>query len=896
MVNRNFSIKTGIFYFTGLIVFLFVLFSILQYNNYYYTRKILSKDQLINKTQLIPGQIELMHQRFLQIDALNDNFYLTEKSSSLDSIAVLTTNIKAVYDSILNKSDIPVSSETKHRIEILISQYDLLNNKYASLKRQILERGYYSTGKAGEWVRFAKYSQELAVIYGNSALVKKISELNSQITDYQLNKNPEKLNQLLEDINSLKITLNLQSNSLCVGVSEVNRLRLIRELDNLASLTISIQKKDLRVGFSLGDGLISDTHNLLLNITDKSNDIYQNIQTDISNRIFLSFLLKFALIIIFGLLFYLVFYQFVSEITRSLNKIKIFADELNLGKLPKTPNVGESTEMQELSSVFQSYVENIRKKIKFASQLKLGQSEEKLVPTSDEDTLAIALLDMEESLLKASEEDRKYKEDEQKRAWANEGLAQFSDILRVQTDNIVSLSDELISNLVKYLKANMGEIYVYNDNDAYNVHLELVSAFAWDRKKYLTKRIELGDGLVGTCALEKQRIFITEIPENYVEITSGLGDSKPKCLLIIPLKTENQIFGIVELASFEIFKPFEIEFVEKLAQSIASTFSAVKININTSLLLEQSKKQQENMSQQEEEMRQNLEELQATQEEAARREAEINSLVKAVDASALVLQTDLEGRVIEVNRKFATALKLHRDEIIGKTLRSIFVFKTESEEFYRLLQDLKSGKIITRSEEHTTADNTVIYLEIHYSPILDSDGNPYKVLGIATNVSAYRELEKTLTKKDEVLKNVDLNYNQLKDIVQNGFVVCELLPNGTIIDVNKNYIELTGYHKTEVLNQDYRKFLDAEELKQFDMIWTEVLKDKPYQGVMKRTKPTGDSFWMMTSLIPNRDKNGNINKVYLMAQDVTEKKLKYQVLEEANKEIDRLRENLTSEK
>ena len=78
-------------------------------------------------------------------------------------------------------------------------------------------------------------------------------------------------------------------------------------------------------------------------------------------------------------------------------------------------------------------------------------------------------------------------------------------------------------------------------------------------KKYLKKRIEIGEGLTGTCALEKQTIFLTDIPDNYIEITSGLGDAPPRSILIVPMKTEEAIFGIIELASFNVFKAHEVQ-------------------------------------------------------------------------------------------------------------------------------------------------------------------------------------------------------------------------------------------------------------------------------------------------------------------------------------------------
>lgn len=227
--------------------------------------------------------------------------------------------------------------------------------------------------------------------------------------------------------------------------------------------------------------------------------------------------------------------------------------------------------------------------------------------------LADSLIDMQAKLKTMSEE-------EQKRKWANEGLTRFVDILRAAGDNISTLGDRIISTLVQYTRSNQGGLYILNDDDPDNKFLELVSLFAFDTKKHEKQRIKAGEGILGQTFLEKATVCLLEVPDDYIRIRSGLGGSKPKSLLVVPLKIDQEVYGVVELASFNEFEQHEISFVEKLGETIASTLATVKAAQRNRKLLEESKMAAEQMRAQEEEMRQNMEELQATQEEISRKE------------------------------------------------------------------------------------------------------------------------------------------------------------------------------------------------------------------------------------------------------------------------------------
>lgn len=259
------------------------------------------------------------------------------------------------------------------------------------------------------------------------------------------------------------------------------------------------------------------------------------------------------------------------------------------------------------------------------------------------------------------EEIQKAQEEEKRRTWVSDGLAQFSDVLRLQHDDIKQLGDRIISKLIKYIDANQGGLFVLEEEN--NVKfLNLISAYAYERKKFINKRIEIGEGLIGQCYLEKDIIFMTKLPPNYTYITSGIGESTPSCLLIVPLIVNDIVYGIMEIASFKVIEDYKIEFLKKLGETIASTLSNAKINAKTKILLNEAQISQEQMRAQEEEMRQNMEELQATQEELARKSAEIEE-IRALEKQRFENQLDSQKKLME---QFIAKTKARETELLDK--------------------------------------------------------------------------------------------------------------------------------------------------------------------------------------------------------------------------------------
>ncbi|MFW5645499.1 MAG: PAS domain-containing protein, partial [Bacteroidota bacterium] len=509
---------------------------------------------------------------------------------------------------------------------------------------------------------------------------------------------------------------------------------------------------------------------------------------------------------------------------------------------------------------------------------------------TENDGLGNALQKLNKKLLAARKEDQRRMVEEQKRNWFNEGLAQFAGIFRSDEENIGELAYLIIYKLVKYLGASHGMFFILNEEDDKTVRtFDLTAAFALDRRKFLQKKIYPGEGLAGTAALDKQTIFLTDIPDEYITITTGLGESPPRSLLIVPLINEKESIGILEIASFGILTDLEIEFVEKLSESLSTTLSSARKNIKTMKLLRQTKLQAEEMARQEEEMRKNIYEMERTQEESIRKEFEMNGILNAINNSSMMAEYSLNGRFAKINEKFAALLELPPAQIIGKHHSEFSTANRHSPEYKTFWHELKNGKTKFLHEEFQLFNGRKNWLRQTYTPIQNNEGKTVKILNIAYDITETRLQQESLKRQSEEIARKNIEMRSLSEAVDQSIIKCELSPEGIVMQVNTNYCEVTGLSATELLGKNLRLFLKESEIKSLNLILNQVVKGKIYSGVVRRTKPTGEQTWLMSNFSPVKDEKGKVCKIYFLAQDITEKRLKYQLLEEANKEIERLR-------
>lgn len=309
-----------------------------------------------------------------------------------------------------------------------------------------------------------------------------------------------------------------------------------------------------------------------------------------------------------------------KRLTRPIRKITNALKELAKGQKVSKLKINTEDEIGEMSVAMNQLITALKEYREFAEEIGKGNLAVKLSQISEEDIIAKALVKMQSNLRQAAE-------DERVRAWQSNGLAKFGFLLRDNIHTNKTLADRLLGELLQYIGAEQGAIFIVNKNEQQET-LEMLACYAYEQKKFYREDIKPGEGLVGQCYLEQERIYLTEIPKNYSRIDTGLGSSEPRALLLVPMIINEEVFGIIEIASLRPIEEYKIAFVEEISESIASTIAALRISQQTQKLLRETQDSAEQLQQQEEEMRQNMEELQTTQEASQNKAQRIEQLLE----------------------------------------------------------------------------------------------------------------------------------------------------------------------------------------------------------------------------------------------------------------------------
>jgi len=481
-------------------------------------------------------------------------------------------------------------------------------------------------------------------------------------------------------------------------------------------------------------------------------------------------------------------------------------------------------------------------------------AEEDILIRNDE--LSKSLINLRDEILLKEKEEQFRKEQEGQRHWITEGLATFGAVLRETSNDLEELSYSVVSELAKYLKSQLVGIFVIDSSDTEKPVIEQTGAFAYGRKKFTDVKLEWGEGLVGACILERKTVFLKEVTDSYVQITSGLGKANPRSVLIVPLIFNEEVFGALEIASLKRFMEFEVEFVEKVAESIASTISSLKINMRTAKLLEDSQVQQSVLNRNEKEMRRSMNELRQIQIEAAKQSEQFISFTNSVNHTMIRAEYSIEGVLLYANTKFLHKLGYSSNREIEGQHISLFINEKDREWFDDLWNRLKDGgEHFEGDMKHVSKQGTDLWTMATYVSVRDQNGKPEKILFLGIDMTESKKLS--------------LDYTGQIDALNRSTIKAEFTPGGKIIDYNDKFQEAMIYETIELQDKTIFDFINPSEINEFSIIWKNVIAGVPFERRLKMVTRNGTEKWFHGTFSIAHDMYGDIAKVIYIAYDIT---------------------------
>ena len=342
--------------------------------------------------------------------------------------------------------------------------------------------------------------------------------------------------------------------------------------------------------------------------------------------------------------------QLTDTINEMIETLAVFADQVTNvarevgvdGRLGGQANVpGASGIWKNLTENVNQLAQNLTTQVRSISEVASAVTKGDLTRTirveakgeveALKDTINQMIANLRETTLRNQEQD-----------WLKSNLAKFTQMLQGQRD-LNTVSKRILSELAQVVKAHFGAFYILKqDEDTAEFKLKLFSAYAYKEEKNVPTEFAIGEGLVGQCAFEKEKILLTNVPTGYVKISSGLGKVKPSNLIILPVLFENNVKAVIELASLDDLSETHIDFLSQVTESIGIVLNTIETNTRTEELLAQSQSLASELKVQQEELRRTNDELQDKALLLVKQKEEVEAKNKEVEEARRSLEEKAE--------------------------------------------------------------------------------------------------------------------------------------------------------------------------------------------------------------------------------------------------------------
>ncbi|OHX67180.1 hypothetical protein NH26_12940 [Flammeovirga pacifica] len=568
---------------------------------YFGTRSLIKTNSLneqFKACNTIYTESEIYFKNFLLDDLNSAEFYKNRKSTNtVRSINLLDSALFTVEE-VRKKMD-DLNDERAKELEYLRTDLEQLKSQQDFLMRKYLDLGFKDWGMIGNMRGKAHKIEKMEINYNLGLLL----TLRRHEKDFLLRGEQKYLRMFDEAVDEFEKDL------LTTYLSSKNTLTE-QDMRNVRASLAAYQfgmHKVADLFKVIGKGGVAGLMKSVNDIQEKTKSRLLNLSENVSssNEQYLQWILILflSIFLIQSIILSWFVFRFSNVLMKRFTFLKVFAEKLVAGESIKELEEAskiEHDEVADITSLLSDVNAQLQAAHQFSHQVSEGEVDVLYNKKYNKKPLALDLIKMRNQF-------QKVQELEYKRNWVTNGMAKFAQLLRDKFDAESEWYDNLLRNTISYVEASQGTFILLRDLYEGKEQLELVALYAYDKKRYDERKFSLETGLLGQVYKEKEMLYIEDVPDDYVNITSGMGGARPSCLIILPLIYADKMYGILEISSFKTFDEYQIQFLENISEIIASSIADMNTSRVVIQLNEELDKQKERVKELESIINENIE-------------------------------------------------------------------------------------------------------------------------------------------------------------------------------------------------------------------------------------------------------------------------------------------------
>ncbi len=586
-----------------------------------------------------------------------------------------------------------------------------------------------------------------------------------------------------------------------------------------------------------------------------------------------------ALILILLSLLYFLFNRRLDNIR---DRLQLLAKGIIPEKIPT-----EEILQYEIESTVNQIIDNYNEIASITESLSKEKYNIEIKPLSPQDVVRNNLLALKNNLLKAQEERKKHEEEEKIRAWRNIGVEKFINLLSLRGRELKDWAFEVLKTSVDYVDGFQGGFFLLEqDLDTGEKYFNLLTCYAFNEEKIVRRRFHASVGIFAKIYKDPKLLYIEKIPEDYLIITTALGEVKPKSLALVPLLFNNELIGVIEIDFIKKVEQYKLDFLNEIANHISSSLSSWRVEQETKKLIERYEKQAKQLKEKEQLLKEKIEQLQKLSHDLNELSTEYKSFKKLIDNFALHAELDDKGKILYVNQKIANLYKKSIDYFIGRNIREFSSFDLFDEQYKQKWQEILRGEVFKFTESIEIEDQK-FWFNQYFIGVTLADGTLLKVIYIGIDITETKILErqlrsqiKEITQETRLLRREERKlrkereqFEKLKQYYDflfslydqiSGFITVN--PNRSITKVNKWFAEKLGYQTEELTNKYLSEIILLADKNKLESLWTQITAGEKAIEEFQFIRKDGNAIPLKANFFPKMEDN-RLKEVYIILTD-----------------------------